>query len=110
MRCLHFYTIWALFLHLAHILQILPSTYLVALFVFVFGTIVVERNKKKMRPRNYIITHLLHLLPLAIKDKSIHFHILIISLLMYLAVFGMGRIQCIYRNIQDYQDGKNTCV
>lgn len=100
-RVLHFYSTWASVLHLLHLLGYIKSTWIIAVFVFVIGTILVLR--KSPFPTEYAI-HAIHIIPLLlIKDRTIHWDTLVYILLFF------SRVYCIYDNMYDYRIGNINC-
>ena len=108
------FTIHSYLYHFLHILNIIDSTYSIALFVFIVGTFVqlVHHNKKTDAPtRRKIGLFIIHLLPLFfIKDKRININILVISLFIYFLYMGsLQKIYNVYKNVYSYLRSSKNC-
>ena len=103
-KILDFYTNHAIIYHILHLLNIIPSTYLIALLVFIFGTILQLYHDGKQTDgteEQKARLFALHAIPLfLIKDKSIQIKPLIISGAIYLIYIGsFKKLKKIYSNM-----------
>ena len=110
-----FYSIWALLIHLLFLLNIIDSTFTVALYVFIFGTLIILFNYWKYPEfffnanyKYHLIAHAIHILPLFLfwnkKNQDLNWNILFISLIIYFIVsyiLGLNPIY-IYYNVPKY--------
>ena len=107
---LSFYSVWSLFIHLLYLLNFIGSTFSVALFVFVFGTLIIFFNYWKytkfftnMDLKYHLIGHLNHMLPLFLfyNNYKLNWNILYISLLIYFITLNILQLNPIniYYNI-----------
>ena len=108
MRIFDFYTTWAVILHFLYFAGIIKSTKLIAYVVFIIGTFVTITNEIPFP--TVIFVHISHILPLIlIKDNTLNFDILFISLLFYVLYIYPKRLRCIYSDMYKYRMGKKDC-
>lgn len=102
-----FYTNQAIIYHSLYYMNLIPSTYSIALFVFLAGTLLQLYHDDKptdgsdgQKTRLFLY----HAVPLFfIQDKTIHIKPLIISLLIYIMYIGsFQKIKYIYLNMYTY--------
>ena len=112
-----FFSNWALIFHFLYYLNIIPSTYSIALFVFVGGSSIMLYNyflyPKFLTDNKYvkynIISHITHILPLVVfiyyKNTQFRCDILLISLVVYVTfistVYNINPID-LYFNIPSH--------
>jgi len=99
-RMYEFYTTWSLFLHLLHMMGVISSTWMIALFVMIVGTIIFVVNHARY---SYTIAHtfsvtLIHAFPLLLLKPQYRYYELFITLIMYLILYGPEQIFRIYDN------------
>ena len=105
-KILDFYTYHALGWHILHYFGIM-NTYCIALFVFIFGTILqmYHHGKKTdgtFRKKCIVLLH--HIIPLLLIKPNDQDHSLIISLFFYLIYmrFDFEKIRYVYQNMYTY--------
>lgn len=103
-KLLDFYTHHAIVWHALSLTNIIPNTYSIALFVFIFGTILqlFHVNKKTDGTiKQKVGLFILHLLPLIIVPYSNEDNILIVSLFLYFLYMkcNFEYIRYVYHNM-----------
>lgn len=102
-----FYTNQAIIYHALYYMNLIPSTYSIALFVFLAGTVLQLYHDGKstdgtegQKARLFLY----HAIPLFfIQDKTIHVKPFIISLIIYILYIGsFQKIKYIYSNMYTY--------
>ena len=104
-RIFSYYTVWSYILHILYKLNIIDSTYFVALFVFIFGNSIGIKSYyiDKKLPFEWFISLLLsHTLPFFIMnfDKTQN-NVLMYSLILYILIFRQNII-IFYDDIYGY--------
>ena len=109
-RQLSYFTTWSLILHWFHLIGVLPSTWSIAVFVMIVGTLIVMRQVKKMSWRRFTHINIMHIAPLLlIKERKWDLQMLVFWVLVYAITIGPKKIKCVYEDIGAYLRREKDC-
>jgi hypothetical protein len=101
LKFLRYYTVWALILHLMHVVGMLPSTFVIAILVFIYALLWnAAINPIRFCPQYLCIDILLHQLPFIMfvlcDDVDIVLWPALLSITVYMCVFPQADTKHLY--------------